>query len=61
MIDGPWSELSDAELEALVEERSLSACPQCGLPVGQVTSRGPMDHRAAPCGCRLGASEVQEL
>ncbi|WP_207587215.1 hypothetical protein [Halomontanus rarus] len=31
-------------------------CPRCGKPVWMVTSVGPLEHYASPCGCRLPAS-----
>ncbi|WP_083893861.1 hypothetical protein [Halovivax asiaticus] len=40
---------------------SLSRCPQCGTPVVSFTIRGPMDARAAPCGCPLAVEDVNEL
>ncbi|WP_207587229.1 hypothetical protein [Halomontanus rarus] len=30
-------------------------CPRCGAPVSMVTSGGPLEHYASPCGCRLPA------
>ncbi|MFC4246504.1 hypothetical protein ACFOZ7_05770 [Natribaculum luteum] len=49
------------DAEQLVGEWLAPACPRCGDPVMWVHSRGPDDHRASPCGCRLGAVEAREL
>ncbi|WP_254522483.1 hypothetical protein [Natrinema caseinilyticum] len=39
----------------------LSRCPNCGGPVSSVTSRGPADHTAGPCGCSLTPGQVKRL
>ncbi len=34
-------------------------CPRCGEPVLLVTSRGPHDHEANPCGCRVSGNLLE--
>lgn len=43
------------------ERQLLPDCPRCGTPVSKVTSRGPMERFASPCGCPLvpGALESE--
>ncbi|WP_255194092.1 hypothetical protein [Natronobeatus ordinarius] len=38
---------------------SLPTCPHCGTPVATVTSRGPTEHYASPCGCRIRAGALE--
>ncbi|MDJ1432155.1 hypothetical protein [Halostagnicola sp. A-GB9-2] len=34
-------------------------CPHCGRPVTRVTSTGPADHTASPCGCRVSGNLLE--
>ncbi len=34
-------------------------CPRCGRPVTRVTSTGPADHTASPCGCRVSGNLLE--
>ncbi|ARS91219.1 hypothetical protein [Natrarchaeobaculum aegyptiacum] len=29
----------------------VTPCPRCGTPITHVTSTGPLEHVAIPCGC----------
>jgi hypothetical protein len=49
------------DAEDLIGDWLAPACPRCGDPVAWVSLRGPHDHRASPCGCRLAGHEVREL
>ncbi|MCU4974304.1 hypothetical protein OB955_16380 [Halobacteria archaeon AArc-m2/3/4] len=37
---------------------TLPLCPRCDHPVVAVTTRGPHDHVASPCGCRLSSGTL---
>ncbi|SHG77491.1 hypothetical protein [Halobaculum gomorrense] len=39
----------------------LRYCPKCGELVLFITTRGPDDHRATPCGCRVGSYRLEEF
>ncbi|MFB1063313.1 hypothetical protein [Natrinema sp. H-ect4] len=43
------------------ERSSFPPCPKCDDAVITVTTRGPMEHIAGPCGCRLSPGQVQRL
>ncbi|WP_174811724.1 hypothetical protein [Salinadaptatus halalkaliphilus] len=36
-------------------------CPTCGRPMVGVTSTGPHDHYAQPCGCRVSQLEANSF
>ncbi|QLG47332.1 hypothetical protein [Natrinema halophilum] len=56
-------ETADSVLEhvELAPPASRSQCPNCGDPVATVTSRGPLDHTAGPCGCSLTPGQMRRL
>ncbi|WP_254766030.1 hypothetical protein [Salinilacihabitans rarus] len=59
--EGPTPYHDDlAGADELVGEWLPPACPHCGDPVQGVVSRGPMDHRATPCGCRVAPGALRE-
>ncbi|QLG47335.1 hypothetical protein [Natrinema halophilum] len=61
--DSSTADSTESVLEGvtLTPPMSLTLCPSCGEPVGSVTSRGPLDHTAGPCGCSLTPGEVRRL
>ncbi|WP_226005680.1 hypothetical protein [Natrinema salinisoli] len=69
MTDGdPRSSDPVATGDSVVSEAAESGdrlifppCPRCGERVITVTSRGPRDHVAGPCGCQLTRGEVKRL
>ncbi|SFS64992.1 hypothetical protein [Halostagnicola kamekurae] len=40
-------------------ESPFPQCPRCGRPVTRVTSTGPTDHTASPCGCRVSPNLLE--
>ena len=36
-------------------------CPECGSRIARVTTRGPGDVRASPCGCRIASYHAEEI
>lgn len=36
-------------------------CPRCGEAISGVATHGPGDHRARPCGHRVGGAAVRRL
>ncbi|MFC7070637.1 hypothetical protein ACFQL9_13365 [Halobaculum lipolyticum] len=38
-----------------------NTCPNCGEPVLFVSTAGPGDHRAGPCGCQIGYWRLMDL
>lgn len=45
--------------EGTDERQLLPDCPRCGTPVSKVTSRGPMERFASPCGCPLAPGALE--
>lgn len=41
------------------EDAPFPQCPRCGRPVTRVTSTGPTDHTASPCGCRVSGDLLE--
>lgn len=41
------------------EEAPFPQCPRCGRPVTRVTSTGPAEHTASPCGCRVSGDLLE--
>lgn len=71
MTAGPRGVLAQAEpmyddttrgLESPVTaDNSTSNCPGCDGPIQGITTTGPGEHYASPCGCTVGAHVASEL
>lgn len=48
-------DLSDDSSTGDLRDR-LEPCRRCGTPIASVTSVGPHEHYAGPCGCRVSPS-----
>lgn len=54
----PTAEASDAHVASARDiAASVEHCPRCGEPMVSVTSVGPHEHYAVPCGCRTSGLE----
>ncbi|SEQ56967.1 hypothetical protein [Natrinema salaciae] len=51
----------DLEAGTPADELYFPPCPHCGQRMLTITSRGPRDHGAGPCGCRLTREDVRQL
>ncbi|WP_255194089.1 hypothetical protein [Natronobeatus ordinarius] len=49
----------DNELENDPSSESFPTCPNCGMPVVDVTITGPTTQYARPCGCLVHLSELE--
>ncbi|KDE57531.1 hypothetical protein EL22_11495 [Halostagnicola sp. A56] len=52
---GDWANETDLDPESC----PFPQCPRCGRPVTHVTSTGPTDHTASPCGCRVSPNLLE--
>ena len=44
---------ADGPFEPTAVPSGAPICPRCGTPIAAVTSVGPTDHVATPCGCAV--------
>ncbi|ARS91922.1 hypothetical protein B1756_17700 [Natrarchaeobaculum aegyptiacum] len=39
----------------------VTPCPRCGTPIEAVTSSGPLEHVASPCGCPAPGAVLESV